>query len=97
MYIQLTKAKYQAGKLDEARALIQDSIFPAAREQKGFKGAYWAVDRAANVGIGVSLWESKEDVDALESTGFYREQVAKAAALLDGTPEREVYEVAAQA
>ena len=69
---------------------------PAARQQKGFLNAYILVDRSTNKAIGLSLWESEEDVAALASSGFYQEQVAKFAAVFAGPPEREVYEVAAQ-
>lgn len=97
MYVQLTRAQYQPGKIDEALAIVRDSILPAARQQKGFKNAYWVIDRETNTGIGISLWETKADVDAIASSGFYQEQVSKVAPLLTASPEREVYEVAVQA
>ena len=97
MFVQLTKAKHQPGKLDEALRIVRDSIIPAARQQKGFRTAYWAIDRETGAGVGISLWETREDVDAVASSGFYQEQVAKIASLLVEPPEREVYEVAIQA
>lgn len=97
MYVQVTRAQYQPGKVDEALAIIRDSVLPAARQQKGFKNAYWAIDRETSKGVGISLWETRADVDALVTSGFYQEQVARVGPLLVGAPEREVYEVAAQA
>ncbi len=96
MYVQLTRARYQPGKLDEAVAIIRDSVLPAAREQQGFRSAYFAIDRETNTGVGISLWETKADVEAIATSGFYQEQVGKMASLLVGSPQREIMEVALQ-
>ncbi len=96
MFAQLVKVKVQPGKVDEATAIFTDSVIPAAKQQKGFRNAYLLVDRSANRVIGLSLWETEADVAALATSGFYQEQVAKFAAIFDGPPEREVYEVGAQ-
>ena len=96
MFAQLVKVKVQPGKVDEAIAIFTDSVIPAARQQKGFRNAYLLVDRSANRVMGLSLWETEADVAALATSGFYQEQVGKFAAIFDGPPEREVYEVGAQ-
>ncbi len=95
MFSQIVRVKIQPGKVDEAIAIFKDSVLPAAQQQTGFKNAYMLVDRSANRGIGLSLWETEADVAALATSGFYQEQIAKFAALFDGPPEREVYEVGA--
>ncbi|MEE8519433.1 MAG: antibiotic biosynthesis monooxygenase [Dehalococcoidia bacterium] len=97
MFSQLVRVKVQPGKVDEAIAIFNDVVIPAARQQKGFRNAYLLVDRSANRGVGFSLWETEADVEALATSGFYQEQVAKFAAVFDGPPEREVYEVGAGA
>ena len=94
MYSQLVRFQVQPGKVEEVIATFRDSVLPAARQQKGFKDAYLLADRSNNKGVGLSLWESEADVAALMESGFYREQVAKLAAVFAGPPEREVYEVA---
>ena len=96
MFAQVVRLQVQAGKADEAIAIFKDSVMPAAQQQKGFRNAYMLVDRSANRGIGISLWETEADVAALATSGFYQEQVAKFAAIFAGPPEREVYEVGAQ-
>lgn len=97
MYAQAVRVQIQPGRIDEAISIFGDSVAPAAREQKGFKSAYLLIDRETNRGIGFSLWETEADVAALSTSGFYREQIGKFAAVFAGPPEREVYEVAAQA
>ncbi len=96
MFAQVVRVQVQPGKTDEAIAIFKDSVMPAAQQQKGFRNGYLLVDRSANRGIGISLWETEADVVALATSGFYQEQVAKFAAVFAGPPEREVYEVGVQ-
>ena len=93
MYAQVTRAQLQPGKVDEALAILRDSVGPAARKQKGYRNGYLLVDREMNRGIVISFWEAQTDVTALATSGFYQEQVGKLVPLLAGPPEREVYEV----
>ncbi len=74
--------------------VLHPGCFP--QQQKGFRNGYLLVDRSANRAIGISLWETEDDVVALATSGFYQEQVGKFAAIFAGPPEREVYEVGAQ-
>ena len=93
MYAQVTAAVLQPGHVEEGINIFRDSVLPAAREANGFFEAYLFVDREANRGLVVSLWESRADVEALLASGFYQEQVAKVAPLLASPPDRRVYEV----
>ena len=95
MYAQVVRIQIQPGKVDEAMSIFRDSVLPAAQGQQGFKSAYMLVDREANKGIGLSLWETEADVHALATSGFYQEQIARFGAVFAAPPEREVYEVAA--
>lgn len=94
MYAQVVRAQVQPDKVDEAIRIFNSAVRPAAHEQKGFKDAYFLVDREANRIIGFSLWETEADASALATSGFYQEQTAKFAAVFAGPPEREIYEVA---
>lgn len=94
MYVQVSRARYQPDRFDEALAIIRDSVFPAAAQQQGFVGAKFAIDRETATGVGMSFWETQAHADALVSSGFYQEQVAKLGPLLLAQPERELYEVA---
>ena len=97
MHAQVVRVQIQPGTVDEAIGIFKDSVLPAAREQKGFKNAFFLIDRETNKGIGFSLWETEADVAALATSGFYQEQTAKFAAVFAAPPEREVYEVVIQA
>lgn len=97
MYAQMVRIQIQPGKIDEAIRIFKESVVPAVSGQPGFKNVYLLVDRESNKGVGFSLWETEADVAAVASSGFYQEQVGKFAAVFAAPPEREVYEVAAEA
>jgi heme-degrading monooxygenase HmoA len=97
MHARVTGTQILPGKIDEAIGIYRDSVVPAAKEQKGFKGAYQLVDRSTGKSLSISLWDTDADMLAGESSGYLREQVAKFAAVIAGPPTTEHYEVAVQA
>ena len=86
----------QAGKVDEVAKIYHDSIVPAIKKQKGYKGSRLFIDHANNKGVSVTRWASQADLEATEASGVYQEQIAKLAGLLAGAPEREIYEIAVE-
>jgi heme-degrading monooxygenase HmoA len=94
MYARVTFATAEAAKTDEIIKIVRGSILPAAKKQKGFKGLFHLTNRNTGKGMVIVLWNTEADMTAGESSGFYREQVAKVAPLLSGPPTMEHYEVA---
>jgi heme-degrading monooxygenase HmoA len=97
MHARVTIVTVQPGKLDEAIKVSRDSIMPAAKKQKGFKEYLLLTDRNTGKGMTITLWNTEADMTAGESSGFYREQVAKAAPFFAGPPTLEHYEVSVRA
>jgi hypothetical protein len=95
MHAQVSSVSLKPGKAEDWLAITRDSILPAAKERQGFVNAIILIDREKNTGIGISLWETAEDAEATATSGFYEEQVAKAAGCL-ASWERQVFEVAIQ-
>jgi heme-degrading monooxygenase HmoA len=83
--------------MDEVVAISRASVLPAARQQRGFGGGLWLTDLGTNKVMIVTLWETKEDMEAGERSGYYREQVGKFGGMLAGDVVREAYEVSIQA
>ena len=96
MYARITMGIIQPGKADEGIRVMQDSVLPAAKKQKGFKNLFNLTNRDTGKDIVIVLWNSEADMKAGESSGYYREQVAKMAPLLAGPPTTEHYEVTVQ-
>jgi heme-degrading monooxygenase HmoA len=94
MYARFTEVTIDPKKRELAE-MIAASIFTAARQQKGFKGVSFCLDRKGE-GIFLSLWESKEALQANEASGYYKEQVAKLTEILTKPTTRHVAEVKAQ-
>ena len=97
MFARVTYVSIISDKLDEAIKIFRESVIPAAKAQKGFRGAYFLTDRETGEGISISLWTSKEDGIASEETGYYQEQLSKFKGLCVAPPDfDDYYEVSAQ-
>jgi heme-degrading monooxygenase HmoA len=94
MYARFTEVTIDPKKRDQAETLAE-SIFTAARQQKGFKGVSFCLDPMGE-GVFLSLWESKEALQANEASGYYKEQLAKLKEVLTKPTTRHVGEVKAQ-
>ena len=97
MYARVSTVEVQPGRMDEVIDISRDSVLPAVQQQQGFRGGLWLTDRDANKIMIVSLWESREDMEAGEASGYYREQIGKFGGMLAGDVVREAYEVSIQA
>ena len=97
MFARVTRSQILPGKFDEAIRINQDSVAPAAKQQKGFRGMYGLSDRNTGTGITISLWETEADMKACEASGYYQQQLAKFKDFFAAPPVREEYEVTAQA
>ena len=96
MYARVTIVQTLPGKIDETISIFRDSVVPAAKQQKGYKGVYLLTERKMGKGISITLWEAEADMTAGESSGFYQQQVAKFKDLFGAPPVREAYEVSVQ-
>jgi len=97
MFARFTIVQVDASKVDEVVKLYDDSVVPAAKSQKGYRGAYLFTDRKTGKGYSISLWDSEEDAIANEQSGYYKEQIGRFAEYLTAPPVQEGYEVSVQA
>ena len=97
MFARLIICEWKNDKLDEGIKLYGDSVIPAAKSQKGFRGGYLLTDRKTGKGISIALWESEEDLIAGEESGYLKEQLSKFKDYFATSPVREIYEVSLQA
>ena len=94
MFARITIVQIKSDKMDESIKLYEGSVVPAARSQRGYRGAYLLVDRKTGKGISISVWDSEEDAIANEQSGYYQEQTAKFKDVFAAPPIREGYEIA---
>jgi heme-degrading monooxygenase HmoA len=68
MYARVFTTHLKAGKGDETVALWRDKVAPIAKKSKGFKGAYLIGDKETGKGLTITMWETKEDADAMDAS-----------------------------
>ncbi len=93
MFTRVIATRYEPGMRDEITRTFRESVLPEARQQKGFQGGLLLTNEATNKAIAASLWETEQDVQASETSGYLRRQLAKLAHMLSGEPAIETYPV----
>ena len=96
MFARVTFTQVKEAMVDEAVKVTKDSVLPAAKSQKGFRGAH-LLTQPKGKAIMISLWETEGDAIAGESSGYYQEQLAKFKDMFTAPPVHEGYEVSLQA
>lgn len=96
MLARVTVIQGRPDTMTEATKIFDESVVPAAKQQKGFSGALFLSDPATGKGMSITMWETEDDLKAGENSGYFKEQVAKFAPLLAGPPARDVFVVASK-
>jgi heme-degrading monooxygenase HmoA len=96
MYARATTVSVQLDKVAETTRIYNESILPAIKAASGNRGVYLLIDPASGKGMSITLWNSQAEGEAYDSSGTYREQVAKVAPFFSAPPSLATYEVAAQ-
>jgi heme-degrading monooxygenase HmoA len=89
--VTLTQSKIES--YDEVVKLYAESVVPAAKSQKGYRGILLLSNRETGKGISITFWDSEENAIANEQSGYYQEQVAKFKDYFTAPPVKEGYEV----
>jgi heme-degrading monooxygenase HmoA len=93
MFARMTFLQVKPETIDEGIRIFRTSVFPAAKRQRGFRGACLLVDRGAGKGVTVTFWRSRKELNASEENRHYQDQLLKGLHLYVGPPIREDYEV----
>ena len=93
MHARVVNLRVRPVDTEEMVRIYRRSVMPSARRQPGFGGAMSLTDPETGIGMSVTMWETEEDREAGEASGFYNEQIAKFADFLVETPIRKHYEV----
>ena len=97
MFARMTVMMILPDRIDEAIAIYKKSVIPAAKRQKGYKGACLLSDRSTGKGISVTFWRTERDASSNEANLYYQEQLAKFLDVFSGPPIKEGYEVVVHA
>lgn len=62
MFARVTTLQGPPDRVDRGIRAVQERVIPAARQMKGFKGMLALADRANGRMIGITLWETEDDM-----------------------------------
>ncbi|MBM3242573.1 hypothetical protein FJZ31_40450 [Candidatus Poribacteria bacterium] len=93
MFTRLTIVQCKIDKIDEAIKIFEESVVPAVKSEKGYRGVYLLINRETGKGISITAWDSEQDAIANEQSGDYQKRLAKFKELFTAPPVREGYEV----
>ena len=97
MHVRAISVQIQPGKMQELIDMYNNSVVPAQKTQKGYQGSYLMTDADNNKALAISVWESKDDLLATESSsGYFQEQMVKLGSIFAGSPESIHYELSSE-
>ena len=93
MYARHVTVKGEPANVEEVVRTQEEIVLPVLRSCTGFKAQLLLLDRARGEAIGISLWDTEEDLHASEEkVRAARQQVANAIQSTD-PPEVRLYEL----
>jgi heme-degrading monooxygenase HmoA len=81
------------GRVDEMVRQLEADQLPRYREQTGYKGFTVLADRVSGKVIGISYWESEDDMEASEQLGRAARAQAAETGEASAEPVRETFQV----
>jgi heme-degrading monooxygenase HmoA len=79
LFARMTTIHSPAERMDEGIEKVKDQVLARMKEIPGFKGIIGLVDRNANTGVTLSLWEDEQAMQQGEEEGArLRDEAAKA-------------------
>lgn len=66
MFARVTTLQGPSDRVDDGIRAVQEQVIPAAKQMKGFKGMLALADRTTGRMIGITLWESEDDLGQSE-------------------------------
>lgn len=99
MYARAITFQYQPGTLDQALDILRRTVVPELQQLPGFKGATNLVDRDTDKVLGITYWQTAEDLHNSGASIMHpliQERLAKVAVFFAAAPTAENYEVSDQ-
>ena len=90
-YSRVVMGTIEPDKHEEAFAIFTDKIIPAAREEKGFRGANLFSNPQTGKFISTTIWKTEEEMIASAENGYLKKQLDKVASLLNEPPVIDHY------
>jgi len=92
MHARLLRMQVKPERIDEAARVFADDVLPGLRNQSGYRGAYFLVDRKLGECLPITMWETEAHMFATEENRFFQTQLMKFLGLFHHGLVREAYE-----
>jgi hypothetical protein len=94
MYARVTQLEIDPVRTDVGSVveLYKQEVIPALANQVGFAGVVGLITPEGK-GLVVTFWDTEEQADASQETGFYADVLSRFVTLFRAPPGRECYEV----
>jgi len=93
VHARVSRLKVSADRIDDLTQGFQESDLENLKGQSGFKGVTLMADRSSGDVIGVTFWESEDDLRSSEEAGEQARTRAAEAGQAGSQPQVERYEV----
>ena len=67
MYIRITPIAYDPAQEEALMRLVEEQMIPAFKRQPGFVSYYGGVDRSAQRGVAVTIWDDMDHAAGLRT------------------------------
>jgi heme-degrading monooxygenase HmoA len=92
MFARSVTMRLKSNSVAEFNRTIEKEVLPLLQKQKGFRDEISLVASSGSEGVGISLWDKKEDAEAY-NRATYPEVQKLLAKVSEGTPKVQTYEV----
>jgi len=93
MYARHVTVTGSAERVEEGIRSVREHVIPTLKDCKGFRGQLLLVDRDKGEAIGISLWDSEEDMLASEDKVSGARQQTADSVDAAGAPQVRLYEL----
>lgn len=97
MHARVTTYAIKQGQMERAIRAYEQSAMAADQRDRGFLRNLFLTDSATGKTMGITLWESREDLDATSEAHEQRMARTQELDLLSVPPTTEIYEVSVDA
>lgn len=94
MHARMTTIQMDPDRIEAAQSQLETDELPKWRELDGFRGFTLFADRSSGKAVGISYWDSSEQMDAAESAVRESRERAAETGGASGEPQVELFEVA---
>jgi heme-degrading monooxygenase HmoA len=94
MHARHVTVKGSSERIDDGARAVQERVFPILKESKGFRGQLLLLDRDKGEVVGISLWDTEEDMLATEDKVKDTRQQVSDTMGASAPPEMRMFELA---